>query len=123
MNCPCLSGKTYALCCALYIEKNGLAPSPEALMRSRYSAYALNKIDYIVKTMRGTPLKGFSKKNTLLSNKEIKWVSLDILNSTDTTVNFKATCINEEGKQEFFYENSLFKQKNNQWFYIGAAEE
>src|SRR5689334_9579352 len=47
--CPCHSGLKYKKCCRPY--HNGMpAPSPEALMRSRYSAYALNKPDYIMQT-------------------------------------------------------------------------
>ncbi|BBD09151.1 SEC-C motif domain-containing protein [Desulfovibrio ferrophilus] len=45
-DCPCGSGKEYTACCEPII--NGTpAPTAEALMRSRYSAYVVGNIDYI----------------------------------------------------------------------------
>ncbi len=39
MLCPCGSNKPYTDCCARYVEGNKHAPTAEALMRSRYTAY------------------------------------------------------------------------------------
>ena len=36
--CPC-GGASYASCCSRYIDSATPAPTAEALMRSRYSAY------------------------------------------------------------------------------------
>jgi SEC-C motif-containing protein len=47
--CPCGSGHDYARCCALFHEGQP-APTPEALMRSRYSAYALGLTPYLIAT-------------------------------------------------------------------------
>ncbi|MCB9669996.1 MAG: zinc chelation protein SecC [Alphaproteobacteria bacterium] len=47
--CPCFSGKAYAACCRPYHRGEAL-PEPEALMRSRYAAYALGKARYILET-------------------------------------------------------------------------
>ena len=47
--CPCGSKKKYKKCCAIY-HKGALAPSALALMKSRYSAYAIGNSDYIIKT-------------------------------------------------------------------------
>src|ERR1700722_9795838 len=47
--CPCGTGKEYALCCGRY-HRGELAPTALQLMRSRYSAYALGLIDYILET-------------------------------------------------------------------------
>src|SRR5215216_5092623 len=47
--CPCDSGRSYKNCCQV-LHKGGKAASPEALMRSRYSAYALSLAAYIMKT-------------------------------------------------------------------------
>src|SRR5437867_3549203 len=45
MKCPCHSGKKYSECCEPYHQ--GLpAPTPLALMRSRYAAYALQNAEY-----------------------------------------------------------------------------
>ena len=50
IECPCGSGLGYEACCGKFIGGNAHAPTAEALMRSRYAAYALKKADYIVQT-------------------------------------------------------------------------
>jgi len=47
--CPCGSGKKYKKCCRIY-HQGALAPNALALMRSRYSAYAVGDSRYIVRT-------------------------------------------------------------------------
>ena len=51
--CPCRKSaspkRSYAECCQPYIEGRAQAPSPEALMRARYSAFAVGAIDYLAK--------------------------------------------------------------------------
>ena len=46
-SCPCGSGLPLASCCAP-LHQGMPASSSEALMRSRYSAYVLGNIDYLV---------------------------------------------------------------------------
>ena len=48
MKCPCTSGSDYASCCEPIITQQQQAKTAEQLMRSRYSAYALGKVDWIV---------------------------------------------------------------------------
>jgi SEC-C motif-containing protein len=47
--CLCGSGKKYAQCCEP-CHRGESAQSPEGLMRSRYCAYALGLVEYIIKT-------------------------------------------------------------------------
>ncbi|MCB9780013.1 MAG: zinc chelation protein SecC [Alphaproteobacteria bacterium] len=47
--CPCRSGRRYRRCCQP-LHQGRAAPSPEALMRSRFAAYALGDVAYIVAT-------------------------------------------------------------------------
>lgn len=49
--CPCGSGRAYEECCEPYIEGREAAPTAEALMRSRYTAHALRKFDYLNETV------------------------------------------------------------------------
>lgn len=50
IDCPCGLGKTYDECCGKYHKGDAAPTTAEALMRSRYSAYAMKKVDYIVHT-------------------------------------------------------------------------
>ena len=45
--CPCGSGKEYAACCGPVISGKAAAPTAEALMRARYSAYVKAEIGFI----------------------------------------------------------------------------
>lgn len=47
--CACGSHSPYKECCGRYID-GGLAPTAEALMRSRYTAITLGELDHIEKT-------------------------------------------------------------------------
>ena len=47
--CPCGAG-TFGDCCGPYLRGARLAASPEALMRSRYTAYALRDAAYLLAT-------------------------------------------------------------------------
>ncbi len=48
-NCPCGSNKSFDTCCEPIIA-GALAPTAEALMRSRYSTYLIENLDHIRKT-------------------------------------------------------------------------
>lgn len=50
MKCYCQSGKALSQCCQPIIIGEKIAKSPEQLMRSRYSAYALKQANYIYNT-------------------------------------------------------------------------
>lgn len=47
--CRCFSGKKAGNCCAPFL-RGQIAGSPIQLMRSRFSAYALGQIPYIIRT-------------------------------------------------------------------------
>jgi SEC-C motif-containing protein len=47
--CPCGTGLAYRACCGRY-HRGEIAPTCEALMRSRYSAFARGEVDYLLAT-------------------------------------------------------------------------
>ncbi len=88
--CPCKSGTSFLECCSPYLENEKTAPNPLALMRSRYSAYVLEKIDYLVQTQCHTSdsheIEAFAKA-TYFQN-------LEILDYGEDFVEFKAYYLN-----------------------------
>ena len=48
--CPCGTGRKVKKCCGPLHRGVKTAASPEALMRSRYTAYALGLVDYVIDT-------------------------------------------------------------------------
>lgn len=49
--CPCGSGETYANCCRVFHKGEKEPPTAQALMRSRYSAFAAAQPEYLWKTL------------------------------------------------------------------------
>lgn len=49
MDCPCGSGMDYSVCCGV-THRGLMAPTPLALMRARYSAYAMGNVNFIMCT-------------------------------------------------------------------------
>ncbi|MGL4994712.1 MAG: YchJ family protein, partial [Deefgea sp.] len=74
INCPCGRAASYEKCCGVH-HADLAAPSPEALMRSRYSAYVLGLTDYLAVTWhvstRPTDLD-------LTEDTAVKWLGLKV---------------------------------------------
>ncbi|MDR1760290.1 MAG: YchJ family protein [Fibrobacter sp.] len=77
-NCPCLSGKLYSECCEPIIKKQILAPTPEALMRSRYTAYAMQEISWLKDSLEKSQRKDFDEKSVEDWSKNSEWMGIEI---------------------------------------------
>jgi SEC-C motif-containing protein len=98
-------------------------------MRSRYAAYVLVKINYILKTEHSDSSP--QPKNNILRRKEIKqfcqqtkFIGLQILgqaslSENQATVNFRAI-LSQNGRDASYTECSLFEKRNGRWFYQKA---
>ena len=62
MDCPCCSGKSYEECCKPYHTGEKHAPTAEALMRSRFSAFAIPNGEYLMETTLPEKRKYHNKK-------------------------------------------------------------
>jgi SEC-C motif-containing protein len=119
--CPCESGKSYQACCETY-HLGSAAPSAEALMRSRYTAYVLGLEEYLLQTWHPD-----TRPLTLNLNEEpaIKWLGLQVKqvesSESTATVNFVAR-YKINGKAERLCELSQFIRLENRWYYlVGTA--
>lgn len=122
--CPCGSNNAYLSCCGIYIEQHHLPTTPEQLMRSRYSAYTLANIDYIMKTMQGPAAQNFDPLSAKQWAEQAQWLKLEVLNahidSRDSTkgfVEFKAYYF-INNLQQCLHEVSEFHLQNGQWYYV-----
>jgi SEC-C motif domain protein len=122
--CPCGTEKTYKNCCKRYHEGEN-AESALILMRSRYSAYALHLIDYIIRTTH--PLNpNFSsdinhwKSSILYFSTHTHFDKLDVLDFKDgekyAFVTFTAH-LTQNGNDATFTETSRFEKINGAWLY------
>lgn len=115
MYCPCASGKDLDDCCGRFISHHHHAENAQQLMRSRYSAYVLNKADYILATWhpRFRPLD-------IRLDKNLKWLQLTIMNvsqrDTEATVEFEARLLKDKCVNAL-HELSDFICEQGRWFY------
>lgn len=121
MDCPCSSGKPYSECCMPY-HHGKLAPTALALMRSRYSAYALGKADYIIITTH--PQSPYFEKDRKKWKRAIlefcnttKFLRLEIQASGEDWVHFRAHL---DGA--VLDEKSLFENVDGKWLYVRALK-
>lgn len=122
--CPCGSGLPYERCCAPF-HKGDAAPTPEALMRSRYSAYALGLNGYVEATWDGAtrPAVLFEP-----GEERPKWLSLEVLDAPapegdDGLVRYRARGRTSRGAFRMT-ERSRFVRRGGRWFYVdGEFEE
>lgn len=121
--CPCGSKKPLADCCQPYIDGHRDAPTAEALMRSRYTAYTLARVDYILATYHPTIALKQDAGGIARWCREAKFLKLEILqtqaggvNDNLGTVHFVATII-EGGKLGGINERSNFERYAGRWTY------
>ncbi len=116
--CYCGSGKQFSDCCEPYIKGNKKAPDAETLMRSRYSAYAVNNADYLWNTTAPAERKHHKKSAILKWAKSNQWIKLEVLMVTQTIVEFKAYYLDHNLKAQIHHEKSNFVRMGNSWYYI-----
>ena len=75
--CPCGSGNLLGACCGTY-HAGHPAPSAETLMRSRYSAYVLGLIDYLVETTLPVQQAGLDRPSIAQWSAQSTWLGLDV---------------------------------------------
>lgn len=117
-SCYCGNSVSFQDCCEPYIKGIANAPTAEKLMRSRYSAFATSAADYLVNTTHISKRRLHNKKDILAWSKANKWLKLEVLVATETTVTFKAYYLDENLKAQVHYEHSTFKLENGIWFYV-----
>ncbi len=120
--CPCCSGKNYADCCQPFHLYQSFPQTAEQLMRSRYVAYVLVNIPYIVETTVPSQQQWLDQAAMQKWGETTKWAGLEImahqsaLTKIHGLVVFKAYFETEEGKQ-VHHERSLFVKIAERWYF------
>lgn len=124
MECPCKSGLEYENCCGPY-HAGEAAPTPLALMRSRYSGYVQGKIIYMMETSHPDlqkahrPFSRWKQEITQFAD-QTSFNGLEILRveegKDEGFVTFRAY-LSQDGKDVSFIEKSRFEKKNGKWLY------
>lgn len=115
--CPCGSDD-YASCCGRYHDGSAAAADAEALMRSRYSAYALKLEAYLLATWHPDTRPASLE----LAGDRGKWLGLQVkrhLQETAdrATVEFVAR-YRIGGRAQRLHEISRFVREQGRWLYL-----
>ena len=119
MRCPCRKkseARTYAACCQPYHAGLRPAPTAEALMRSRYSAYALRDTGYLLVTWHPS-----TRPSHLDLEEGVEWLQLRII--THQTVSNRAMVefiarSRMNGQAWALRESSRFVNEGGRWLYV-----
>lgn len=122
-SCNCGSKQNYLACCGRFIELGEIPLTAEELMRSRYVAYSLAKVEYIQDTMRERALVDFDLEDAREWARSIKWLKLTVLqhynvSESQAVVEFGAE-YRMQNKKQRLHEISEFSRENGRWYYIG----
>ena len=125
--CPCGTERKYKRCC-LPLHNGKHADTPEALMRSRYSAYALGLAEYVMATTHpdGPHFEadpGYWRDDLLAYCRAVQFQGLEVMSHAQHgdvgSVRFKAE-LSRDGEDVSFVEHSRFQRVDGHWLYHSA---
>ena len=117
--CPCGLGMPYDACCGRYISGASNAPTAEALMRSRYTAFVVGDGSYVARTWA---------PETLPAGLEVDpsgepFTRLDVI-ATEGGGLFDATGVvvfQAHYPGGSLQERSRFERRDGQWLYVDGV--
>ncbi|MBV5335773.1 YchJ family protein [bacterium] len=119
--CPCGSGAAFADCCGPIID-GAAAPTAEALMRSRYTAFSMGRIEHLDATHAPEVREDFNHDEAERTAREVTWTGLEILRaeeSADGTGVVEFVARFEHGGQTLNHrERARFRRIDDRWMYV-----
>ncbi|WP_158045624.1 YchJ family protein [Skermanella pratensis] len=123
-DCYCKSGRAFDDCCGPYLAGTAAAPTAEALMRSRYSAFATANVDYLESSLLPETRGDFSRADTEQWARSSEWTGLEVRSTTDGGegdtegfVEFVAH-FTMQGKPNVHHETGRFARRDDRWYYV-----
>ena len=129
-HCPCgrtdARGRpmTYAACCGRYLDHWDEQPAPDAesLMRSRYSAFVLQRADYLLATWHAP-----QRPPSVDFDPGARWLGLEVRAARatgDDTAEVEVVARHRiAGRAVRQHERSRFVREGGRWFYVDGVFE
>lgn len=122
VRCPCDRGADYTHCCGP-LHRGEAAADAQALMRSRYSAYALGLEDYLLASWHPDTRPDAASAG---GDDAPRWLGLTVrrFEQTDADhalVEFVARCRVGGGSAQRLHEVSRFVRENGRWYYLDGT--
>ena len=128
--CPCgrtdarARPMTYAACCGRYLDHWDEQPAPDAesLMRSRYSAFVLQRADYLLATWHAP-----QRPPSVDFDAGARWLGLEVRAARatgDDTAEVEFVARHRiAGRAVRLHERSRFVREGGRWFYVDGIFE
>ena len=121
-DCPCGSRLAFAACCGL-LHAGADAPTAEALMRSRFAAFAVGDVAYLLRSWHPS-----TRPTDLDLDADVVWRRLQIVDTvdggpddTEGVVEFRASFRGDEGAG-VMHERSRFSRVDGRWVYVDGDQ-
>lgn len=122
--CPCTSKRSFDKCCQPYLTGKKIPETPEKLMRSRFSAYATGKVDYLIATtcaeerskIDPDELASYCRTVSCISLKIVKTEAGGPQDDAGTVLFYASLQVN--GKRMLHRELSRFNREQERWVYV-----
>lgn len=115
-DCPCGSERSYSACCEP-LHRGAPAANAEALMRSRYSAYARGDHDYLLRSWHAS-----TRPAQLDADPATRWLGLTVKrhvpDGARAEVEFVARYRVGGGSAVRLHERSRFVHEDGHWYYL-----
>ncbi|MDE2418493.1 MAG: hypothetical protein KGN32_11875 [Burkholderiales bacterium] len=122
--CPCgrLDARSrpvrYGDCCGRYLDADTAAPDAEHLMRSRYSAFVLEREAYLLATWHGS-----TRPQQVPFDAGVKWLGLEVRkhlprDADHAEVEFVARHKPAGSSAVRLHEQSRFVREDGRWYYV-----
>jgi SEC-C motif-containing protein len=124
MNCHCGNAASFEDSCGKYLQGSARPETAEALMRSRYTAYVVEDIDYIVATHDPATAGEIDREGAAKWAHDSEWEGLEIV---DTVAGGAG---DDRGEVEFiaryraqghllsYHERATFERIDGQWYFM-----
>ena len=122
--CPCESKLTFDRCCEPFVTGKQLPETSEKLMRSRFTAYALGRVDYLAATTAEAEREKLDLEELERYCRAVRCISMRVLKTelggagdeTGVVVFHAKLLIN--GKRMLHHEKSRFVREQGRWVYL-----
>lgn len=124
MPCICGNDTTTESCCGAIIKGERPAQTAEELMRSRYSAYVMGEVDYIMDTHAPEAAEDADREAIEEWASEAEWLGFEVLDTAaggaeDDEGEVEFICrFNQNGEEQVLHERSRFRRDEGTWRFV-----
>lgn len=117
--CPCGTGRAYTECCGPLHAGARPAPTAVALMRSRFSAFAVGDVSYLLRSWHPDTRPAELELDETFTWRRLQIVDSDAGGEDDAVgiVEFRAQYV-QDGSRHILHERSRFERVKGEWRYL-----